>query len=201
MNGGNDTVFSIKLSEGSKHEKRQLVILTALSSELRRECADISEEDFDLLLEASSISVAIKRGMNALAYSACSEKKLIYKLTAKGIPREHAAAAAKYLVKRGYIRENDDAAREAERSLAKHWGRKRIAAALFEKGYSAEAIAFAMSTVDEVDFSERCAELIKKKFPSEHSDPSKFKSIYAHLLRYGYSTSEIKSALLRLANE
>ena len=116
------------------------------------------------------------------------------KLRSKGFSPDTAAEAAAYLVALGYINERKDAEREAERCVAKLWGRRRIAAALYEKGYSEGAVRGAMELLDRVDFDEQCSALIRKKFGGVPDEPRERQKLFAALVRYGYSPSEIKNA-------
>ncbi|MBO5416543.1 MAG: regulatory protein RecX [Clostridia bacterium] len=194
INGGSDIVLSVCLSDGEHSEKRELVLLSRQYAALRPEKGEISEESFDELSEAAEICAAVKRGMNILGYGACSEKNMRLKLRSKGFGAEVAASAAEYLVELGYINEEKDAEREAERCVGKYWGRRRIAAALYEKGYSEAAVRGAIESLGEVDFEGRCVSLIEKKFRGLPEDANEKKKLFASLLRYGYSPSEIKNA-------
>ena len=194
LNGGAEVSVSVRLSEGENFEKRQLLLLSRQYAELRPEKGEIDIESFERLLAESEVCAAVKRGMNILGYGACSEKNMTLKLRSKGFSRETAQRAAEYLCELGYINEREDARREAERCVKKYWGRKRIAAALYEKGYSEGAVSRALEALDEYDFSKICAELIKRKFKSVPEDRDEQRKLFASLLRYGYSSSEIKNA-------
>ena len=194
INGGAEVCIGVGIEEGENSEKRQLLLLSRQYAELRVQKGEISPELFDRLLEASEICAAVKRGMNILGYGACSEKNMTLKLRSKGFSRESAESAAGYLCELGYINERDDALREAEKCIKKHWGLKRIAAALYEKGYSSDAISLALEELEGYDFSDSCAELIRKKFRALPDDRETQKKIFANLLRYGYTSSEIKKA-------
>lgn len=200
-NGGADIVLAVRLSDGENSEKRSLVLLARQFAELRPEKGEISEERFDELSEAAEICAAVKRGMNILGYGACSKKNMRLKLCSKGFAAGVAESAAEYLEELGYINEKKDASREAERCIVKYWGRRRIAAALYEKGYSESAVRGAIESLVGVDFEERCVTLIKKKFRYLPKETNERKKLFAALLRYGYSSSEIKNAFCIIENE
>ncbi|MBQ7384642.1 MAG: regulatory protein RecX [Clostridia bacterium] len=194
LNGGSEILLSVCISDGEHSEKRQLVLLSRQYAELRPEKGEISEERFDELSHAADICAAVKRGMNILGYGASSKKNMRLKLRSKGFSPEVSETAAEYLEELGYINEESDAEREAERCVGKYWGRRRIAAALYEKGYCEAAVRGAIDSLEAVDFEGRCVSLIEKKFRALPEDANGRKKLFAALLRYGYSPSEIKNA-------
>ncbi len=158
---------------------------------------ECSMEIYDEIAHAAQVFSALKRGISVLSFGTCSEKALIAKLRSKGFDRGIAEEAVGELVSRGLLDAKSDAYREAQKQAAKLWGEKRIVAELYAKGYSGEAIAEAMSALadDGVDYIANCRALIDKKygeFPTEQS--ARQKAISA-LIRYGYTTSEIKNAI------
>ena len=116
------------------------------------------------------------------------------KLRSKGFDKEISAQAAKYLSAIGYINEGEDAVREAERCLKKYWGIKRIVAFLYEKGYSESAVRLAVAELDGYDMSEACIALVERKLGGLPDDREAQKKLFASLLRYGHSSSDIKKA-------
>ena len=83
---------------------------------------------------AARLHAAEKRALQVLSYGSCSEKMLCRKLVMKGVDREIAEEAVASLCERGLLDPSASAVREVEKGIAKLWGRKRIAASLFEKG-------------------------------------------------------------------
>lgn len=201
LSGGSEIALTVRISDGERFETRTLVLLARQYAELRPEKGDIDCDRFELLLAEAEVCSAVKRGMYILGFGACSEKRLVLKLRSKGFSREAATSAAAKLLELGYINEADDAQREAQRCLKKHWGRRRIAAALCEKGYPKDAVASALEELEDVDFVGNCAELIAAKFGGCLQDAEEKRRIVAALVRYGYSSSEIKEAFERLAND
>lgn len=151
---------------------------------------------FDEVSYAAKVWSATKKGMTLLGYGAKSEKALRIKLVSKGFDKDVAAEAVQTLVSMGLIRAEDDASQIAERLASKGWGRKRIVAGLYEKGYSAEAVAAAMDALEDmdIDFVRNCRELIKKRYGEVPSDPVEYGKMFSALTRYGYSSSEIRQA-------
>ena len=195
INGGAEIAVSVRIKSGENFETKRIVLFSRRYSELSLSRGIISEEDLESLEYEAEVCSAVKRGMYILGYGACSRKNMILKLRSKGFSRESAEDASDYLLSLGYIKEEEDAIREAERCLKKLWGKRRISAFLYEKGYSEEAINSALDSLENVDFSELCAELISKKFGRVSNDPESIRKLFASLTRYGYSSSEIKSAI------
>lgn len=194
VNSGAEIVIEVRISEGDNFEKRKLILLARQYAELRISKGEIERERFDELVEAGEVCAAVKRGMNILGYGACSEKNMTFKLRSKGVDKEISSQAARYLSELGYINERDDAAREAERCLKKYWGIKRIAAFLYEKGYSESAVRFAIEELDVYDLTESCIALIERKFGGLPDDKDAQKKLFASLVRYGHSSSDIRKA-------
>ena len=152
---------------------------------------------FDAVSRAAIVWSATKKGMTLLGYGASSEKALRIKLTTKGFEREIAEEAVASLVSMGLMNATDDATELAEKLLSKLWGRKRIIAGLYEKGYSSEDVATAMNALDDmnIDFAENCRLLIEKRYGGVPDDTNARRKLFAALTRYGYSSFEIKEAL------
>ena len=200
LSGGAEIALGVRISEGERFETRTLVLLARQYAELRPERGDIDCDRFELLLSEAEICSAVKRGMNILGFGACSEKNLVLKLRSRGFSRDAASSAARYLSELGYIKETDDALREAQKCLRKLWGRRRIAAALCEKGYTKDALSAALDELEDVDFAKNCAELIETRFRGLPEDADDRRKLVASLTRYGYSSAEIKEAFLKLSN-
>ncbi len=163
----------------------------------RGEC---DTDTYDDVCAMSEIWSAVKRGMVMLGYGACSERSLASKLYAKGFDKETSKKATEELVAMGLINEKNDAAQTAIRLASKLWGRKRISAALFEKGYSGDAVDAALDDLEDegVDYVENCRRLFEKKYGEVPCDPAEKKKMMAALMRYGYTVNEICEAVKRV---
>ena len=192
--GGALVSLTVSLSEGANVDRREFLVLSSLFAELSVECGEIDGEIFDKISEASELSLAVRRGMSILGYGAASKKELERKLVVKGVARDVARSAAEHLSLMGYIDESEDAARLAERAVRKLYGSRRISAELVAKGYSAEAVRYALDTLENVDFSALCEEYIAKRYKALPSTPDGRKKLFSALVRMGYSSSEIKEA-------
>lgn len=155
----------------------------------------IDTDMLDLLESLDSLSHALHRAYAILAYGSCSHKKLMRKLTDKGVDREIAADAVAIVSEKGYIDENELAVRSCEICLDKYWGRGKILQKLREDGYCEEAIDCAQDYLSEIDFADRCAMLIEKRYLCVPSDKYEMQKMFASIARYGYSTSEIREGV------
>ena len=198
--GGEEVEISFEISNGTHVEKRSFLMSTAQYLVICPERGAADEQIFDTVKYASDVWSATKRGIFILGYGACSEKALIAKLVSKGFDREIAADAVEAIVAKGLLRPADDASREAEKMVRKLWGKRRIISALYEKGYSADSVRAALYSLEEsgVDYEKNCKRLVREKYSDTELDVSAQAKLYAALSRYGYSSSEIKSAILYL---
>ena len=153
--------------------------------------SEISEEFFSVLEEKGRVYAAYSYGMYLLGFGECPRKKLVGKLVRKGHDRESAEIAADMLVQAGYIDEYElvqSAMLHACRD--KCYGRRRIIAELYEKGYSRELIQEAFRLFEgELDYDEARRKLLKMKFGSESPEPEDLKQkqkIMNTLYRYGH---------------
>ncbi len=198
--GTDEIAVSVEISNGDHTQKERLIISSAQCADLGLKYGEISERVYDTLLYASQIHTAVKQGLSILSYGICSENALIRKLISRGNSREIAEIATEELKQNGYIDQDSDAAREAERGVVKLWGKIRITASLREKGYSDDSIRYALTYLrtSGVDYVENCAELIRRRWGDIPSDPTERKKMVAAVMRYGYTTDEIRAARRRL---
>ena len=195
---GEETDVTFLVSDGAGRSERSTFTLSARQFlTLGVAKGESDTEMFDAVSRASEVWSATKKGMMLLGYGAVSEKAMCMKLAAKGFDREIAKEAVKALVSLGLMNGADDASELARKLVTKLWGKKRIIAGLYEKGYSSEAVADAMNTLEdmEIDFAQNCRTLIEKRYGGVPSDALSQRKLFAALSRYGYSSSEIKEAL------
>ena len=151
------------------------------------------------ILDAGRLCEAIRMGMSLLYYGDLSERRMVYKLTARGMERAVAQKAAHYLCERGLLQETESAVHRARQSVRKGWGRRRIADDLRAHGYADGAIEDALVALEDVDFEALCAEVIRKKYRSvPDSSPTgraARQKMIAALLRLGFSMDEVRHAM------
>ena len=136
-----------------------------------------------------------------LTYGNQSVRRLAYKLTAKGVERAIAETAAAYLAAKGYIRETDTALLRAREGLRKGWGLMRIREDLRAHGFDSEAIEAVAEDLSEVDFTENCEAMIRKRYGDIPAERPERQKLTAAMLRLGYEPEEIREAMRRIVRE
>jgi len=146
ISGGEETELCFELSDGEHIEKKKLIITAEMFFELgfpHFPCGkvEISCGKLDEIEYLAEKTAAIKRGLYILSFADNTKKSLVRKLIMKGFSKEIAADAADHLEKTGYINETE-AAKTLSHDMAqkKLYGPRRISAALYEKGFSRNAV-------------------------------------------------------------
>ena len=155
----------------------------------------IDRETWEALETAAKETEALEKGVQLLAYGACSVAGLARKLRARGFSADVAAGAAARLNELGYIDEEQDALRLGERCRRKGWGPRRIFACLWEKGYTRESISRVEEALSDVDFSTDCLAAMKARVAVCPVDRTGRQKLSAAMVRQGYSPSDIRRAL------
>ena len=197
---GEDSVcvcFEIVSDDGAHKESEKFLISAAQLAGLGLSKGACDEALYDRVAREAQLYEAMCRAMRSLEYGACSAKTLRLKLIRAGFERDIAAETVERLSENGLISDVETACREAERSLKKLWGRRRIEAELYKKGYGADSVREALRYIDRVgaDYVANCRLLIRKKLRVDDPDPAELKKLYAALVRYGYTSGEIREAL------
>ncbi len=192
---GAEMLVQLLLENGEYQEQKSLVITTEQYCEFNLTRGPITEEVYEQIEEAAELCRALRSGESLLSYGANSVQALTRKLVGKGYNREVAAAAAERLVGYGLIDEERDMKREVEKCLRKLWGSKRISAHLWSKGYASETMKGLSDLLEDIDFSQSCAALIKKHYGEVPRDTDEHRRMIASLSRYGYSIGEIREAI------
>ena len=192
---GAEMLVQLLLENGEHQEQKSLVITTEQYCEFNLTRGPISEEVYEQIEDAAELCRALRSGESLLSYGANSVQALTRKLVGKGYNREVAAIAAERLAGYGLIDEERDMKREVEKCLRKLWGAKRISAHLWSKGYASETMQGLSELLEDVDFSQNCAALIKKHYGEVPRDADEHRRMIASLSRYGYSIGEIREAI------
>ena len=199
LNCGEETCVCIELSDGIHTESRKHTVLTKQYALLRTKKGEISSGEYEEIARAASVAAAYKKGLVSLGYGSHSKKTLYFKLKSRGFEDDIINEAIAMLTREGYINEDSSCLREAEKCIAKLWGKKRIASHLYSKGFSESAINEAFLELGEIDYTENCRKLIlrdhKRGLAAAREDKAGMSKLIAALTRMGYSFSEIKSAL------
>lgn len=192
------------INDGGEHKDAERFIISAGQlARLGLSKGECDGELYDTVCREARMYEAIRRAMRSLEYGSCSKKTLKAKLVRAGFDKGIAAEAVERLSDEGLIDDSDTACREAERDLKKLWGRRRIEAELYKKGYGAESVRAALKHLDGVgaDYVVNCQKLISKKLRVGSPEPDELKKLCAALVRYGYSQGEIRQALRELEIE
>lgn len=200
ISDGSEIMLTLSiLGDGGKSERRKFLLFTEQYLELGLfRGAVIDEDTFEKIEELSKKCAAIRKGSDLLAYSSSSRVRLAQRLRSKGIDRESAEDAAAHLQRLGAINERADIERLIQSGLKKLWGKRRIYRELCAKGYERDIISDELSKIDEQTLVENCAALLEKKHRGCEATPEAQKKAVASLVRYGYTFSEIKQALLMI---
>ena len=207
LGNGEEAEISLEVSNGKDSQYIKGKVSASMFSSLRlpsflKEPILIEREQCEEILRSMKLYSAIRKGLDLLGYAKNTPKALAEKLRKKGYSSEIAEEAVSFLVAKGYIRENEDAAQFAENlAMQRGYGKKRIQQELFRKGFSEEVIREALE-LGEFDFSEVCAKRIRSMGGIEIFETQETRSkAVASLLRYGFSYEDIREASDLLRDE
>lgn len=189
-------VFEIR-DDGGENVQRESFIISSRKYLVKGiEKGESTTDVYETVAREAEVWSAVKRGVALLNYGSCSEKALRTKLSSKGFDKEIAAEAVSEISSMGIMNAERDALCEAEKCVSKLWGKRRITAELFGKGYSSEAVAAAIRELDAggVDYTQNCFKLMQRRKTKVTNDVREKQKIFAAMSRYGYSASEIRGA-------
>ena len=158
-----------------------------------------SDEEADsdvlaMLFNYEEFSNAIKKAYNILSFRSHGEKELIKKLMSKNIEKQAAEYAAFYMIKKGYINDENYAEELLEYYSGKGFGKSRIRSEMLKKGISGSIINNVLESFH--NDSSVIADILEKRYKREElSDPKIKNRAVSYLLRQGYSYDEIFSQL------
>lgn len=180
----------VALYRGELHK-----LTPAESRLLLQEESYISIELYDKLLHEIVALRAKKRAMHLLEKMDRTEQQLIEKLKTNGYPEECIEDAVAYVKKYHYI----DDLRYAEHYIRYHQqkkSRQKLKMDLMQKGVRKDVIEQALEENFESDEMRQIRELLeKRRYDKTDSDEKEKRRTYAFLMRRGYRSSDILSAL------
>ena len=191
--GSGDRLLLRIVSEGGEVET--VPISCEQYRELGIKKGELSEDTYREITSVSEYEEALARGMRILGYGANSKKQLRIKLCHSGISGGIAGRVSNELERRGYINEGNDAARLSEGLMKKGYGKRRIISVLRSKGFSESAIEEVEESLGNVDFTELCTDVARKKFKGLKNDRDEIRKAIAKLINLGYNVTEAKQAL------
>lgn len=197
QSNGDTIAIGIELSDNTRNlnESRRYAVATKLFPALELKRGPITREKFAQIEASAALSAAWQRGLSILAYGANSAQALTLKLRQRGFDAQTVERAVAMIREQGYLQEEGDACREAERCLNKGWGLRRIGQYLRQRGYDAAAVRCALDALADEDFFERCRRVTQKYQSAPPADDKQRQKIVAHLMRYGYDMDAIRYAL------
>lgn len=197
QNAGETICIGVELADKVRNlsELRRYTVQTTLFSDLSLSRGVITAEKLSEIEHVASLSAAWQKGLNILAYGSNSAQALTLKLRQRGFDANTATRAVDLIRAQGYLQEDSDARREAERCLNKGWGLRRIGQHLRQRGYENDAITNALASLGNEDFDERCCFVARKYHATPPEDAKQRQKIIAYLLRYGYDMNTIRHAL------
>lgn len=200
--GETGNVFlSFLLTAAGKSKKSTLCIEYETAKELELRRGYVERETYEKIKREAEKLGAYRRGMTILSYGANSKTALERKLASRGFDAESASDAIERLENKGYIDESAGARGVAVSEIRKLYGERRVYEKLRQKGYRTPFPESVREVIEQTDFSENCAKLIKKKYGTFPKDRSEADKVVAALVRYGYSFSDIKKAISIISEE
>ncbi len=198
---GGKAKVRVLIENRSGSEEIEFILLGEFVEELSLEIGEISEDIILDIERYAEVTKAYNSAVASLAFADSSCKALARKLAQKGFDRDIAEDAVGIALSRGLVDENRMVESRIRIFLGKRWGRGRILAKLREEGFSDDCLDKVREYLSEIDFEELCAEYIEKKYGKISDDRRELEKMYAALQRYGYSGSEIRSAIKRIGNQ
>ena len=171
-----------------------------INPEIDLTAGDIIDDEIMSVIDESAIFYgAVRKATDIISCGENNRRQIISKLSSRGYPKEISESAADYLVSHGYIDEKKQIGMIIRNLVEKkRYGLMRIKAELYKKGYDgamvSEFLENALAEYEEI-FIENCAVLIERNAGNPPYSPLQYKKIAASMQRYGYTLSQIKSAI------
>ena len=193
--GNEKMVVRVSVSNPSGREEVEFTVMREHAEEMGIEIGRIGEEMLPELEYFAEVARAYSSACSSFAFAPSSCSALKRKLLQKGFPMDACEDAIECVKRQGFLNEDEIAVRRAQILAEKHWGRVRIVAKLHEEGFDSKAMSAASEQLDIMDFTQPCAELIRKKYGRVPIDPHERDLMFASLKRMGYSVSDIREAI------
>ena len=158
---------------------------------------EVDEELLVQLAARSEYKTARDRALCAIGRREMCRGGLIQLLTRYGTGRETAGQVADEMAGLGFLNDRRYAGMLAEYLYGdKHFGRRRVVMEMINKGLDKDT-ALAAAEEYEPDPAEALDNLLENRFGRELDTPAGIRRATNNLLRYGYSPSDIRSAISR----
>lgn len=159
---------------------------------------EFTEEEFEALCAASSLSLCRMHAMRLINTRAMSAKEMRDKLVEKGESPENAGACAEWLCEMGLISDESYAAMIVRHYSAKGYGVSRVRQELYRRGIDRELWDDALQEMPEQD--DKLERFIRSRL-TDPTDRAQVQKICAALIRRGYTWEQVKHALNNFAIE
>ncbi len=155
---------------------------------------EINSDVAAMLFNYEEFSAALKKAYNILSFRSHGKKELIKKLMSKNIEKQAAEYAAFYMVKKGYINDENYAIELLEYYNGKGFGKSRIRTEMIKKGLSKDIIDDVLEDFEN-DYK-KIREILQNRYSVQDLKDKKIKNrAVSYLLRQGYSYDEIFSQI------
>lgn len=191
------------------HEDKNEVTVTAGGVDYLITLADFASlniqsgyADISLLAFAAEKLSCIKKAESYLSYGDLSRKQLCDKLK-RHFNEDVILSVVKLLSDKGYIDDERLAVRYADNLAQKRrYGRTRIKAILYEKGFSSDDISTALESLDDDMLRDNLEYLLKTQGRKYNLTDRKQKAkLNNFLYRLGYSWDEIRTAIAEFSSD
>lgn len=139
-----------------------------------------------------TIAQALEKGMRFCAYQDRCQQDVYRFLRERGMFGSEADEVMIELISQGFVDE-ERFARSFSRGRfnQKSWGRNKIRAALKQRSISDACIALGLEEIEEVEYINRCAELIQRKWISLESESrqKRIEKCARYLIQRGFESS------------
>ena len=160
----------------------------------------VNEETYNKIALMAEKTSALKEGSRIIGGADRSTTEVARKLKAKKFSDEAVKFALSVLKKNGYLDEEANCVRIAERELrSKHYGKRRILSYLLSHGYGSEAAEGAVNGIPDEDYRDALRYTVERKFPRiAEADRSEQQKAIASLMRLGFEISDILGVIKEL---
>lgn len=156
---------------------------------------DVPDAALEQLKDAAGESAARRRAANILSARPLSRRELEKRLTEKGETPAHAAAAADYMERLGYLNDPSYAKMLAEHYASKGYGTRKVRDELYRRRVPREFWDEALESLEEPD--EALDAFLERRFKGQTPDEKERKRASDALARRGYGWSDISAAIRR----
>lgn len=156
---------------------------------------ELSEQDYQVLLEAAGKASARTRAVRIVAAAGVSEKELQRRLVQKGESASDAQQAVMWLKELNLLDDRQTAQQLVSSAAARGYGKNRIKNILYEKGIPQEFWEEALAQLPEMD--DAIDRFLSRRWQGKDPDEKEVKKAVDALIRRGHSWTQIRAGLRR----